>query len=101
MSDIRRARTALVRRILEGAGKASPSERRAAFNNSGLAEPIDKLLALHFPEIDCSAGETLRVICTGESMEIVRRNQNSRPDTSCHQNLGCNQIIERPLPDRK
>lgn len=38
MSEIRRARTALVTRILEGAGKASPSERRGAFNNSGLGE---------------------------------------------------------------
>ena len=35
MSDIRQARKALARRILEGAGKVSPSERRAAFNNSG------------------------------------------------------------------
>jgi hypothetical protein len=40
-------------------------------------ECAGKLVALHVPEIDCSAGETLRVICTGESMEIVRRNQNS------------------------
>jgi len=39
MSDIRLARKALVRRILEGDGKASRSERRAAFDNSGLAEP--------------------------------------------------------------
>ncbi|MCU1312755.1 MAG: hypothetical protein JWM54_512 [Acidobacteriaceae bacterium] len=38
MSDIRQAREALARRILEGAGKASPSERQAAFHNSGLAE---------------------------------------------------------------
>jgi len=44
MSDIRQARKALVRRILEGAGKASPSERRAAFNNSGLAEPPGALV---------------------------------------------------------
>jgi hypothetical protein len=44
MSDIRRARKALVRRILEGDGKASPSERRAAFNLSGLAGPlVDKV----------------------------------------------------------
>ena len=34
MSDIRQARKALVARILEGDGKASPAERRAAFNNS-------------------------------------------------------------------
>jgi hypothetical protein len=44
MSDIREARKALVTRILEGAGEASPSERRAAFNNSGLAEPLDALV---------------------------------------------------------
>ena len=44
MSDIRQARKALTRRILEGDGKASPSERRAAFNNSGLAEPLGALV---------------------------------------------------------
>ena len=44
MSDIRQARTALTRRILEGDGKASHSERRAAFNNSSLAEPIRTLV---------------------------------------------------------
>ena len=43
MSDIRQARKALATRILEGAGKASPSERRAAFNNSDLAEPVGSL----------------------------------------------------------
>jgi hypothetical protein len=44
MSDVEQARTVLVRRILEGAGKASPSERRAAFNNSDLAEPLSALV---------------------------------------------------------
>jgi alkylhydroperoxidase family enzyme len=44
MSDIRQARKALARRILEGTGKASPSERRAAFNNSGLAELLSALV---------------------------------------------------------
>ena len=44
MSDIRQAREALTRRILEGAGKASPSDRRAAFDNSGLAEPVGALV---------------------------------------------------------
>ena len=44
MSDIRRAQKALVRRVLEGDGKASPSERRAAFNNTGLAEPLGTLV---------------------------------------------------------
>ena len=45
MSDIGLARKALVRRILEGDGKTSPSERRAAFNNGGLAEAVRVLVA--------------------------------------------------------
>jgi alkylhydroperoxidase family enzyme len=44
MSDTRQAREALVRRILEGPGKASSAERRAAFNNSGLAGPVGALV---------------------------------------------------------
>jgi alkylhydroperoxidase family enzyme len=43
MADITQAQKALVRRILEGAGKATASKRRAAFNNSGLAEPLGAL----------------------------------------------------------
>jgi len=44
MSDIRQARMVLASRILEGGGKAPPSERRAAFNNCGLAEPLKTLV---------------------------------------------------------
>ena len=44
MRDVRQAQKALVERILEGDGKASPSERRAAFNNTGLAEPLGTLV---------------------------------------------------------
>jgi alkylhydroperoxidase family enzyme len=44
MSDIRQPRKALVTRILEGSGKASASERRAAFNDSGLAQPLGALV---------------------------------------------------------
>jgi len=43
MSDIGQSRKALVSRILEGDGKASPSQRRAAFNNSGLAGALTAL----------------------------------------------------------
>ena len=43
MSDIREARRALLRRILEGAGKASSSDRRAAFS---LNVPTGPLAAL-------------------------------------------------------
>lgn len=46
MSDniVRQAQKTLVRRILEEGGKAPPSERRAAFNNRGLAEPLSALV---------------------------------------------------------
>ena len=44
MPDVRQAQKALVKRILEGDGKASPSERRAAFNNSGVAGPLGTLV---------------------------------------------------------
>jgi hypothetical protein len=44
MSDITRAHKALVTRILEGDGRASPAQRRAAFDNTGLAEPLRTLI---------------------------------------------------------
>jgi hypothetical protein len=44
MSDIAQAHKALESRVLDGEGKASPSERHAAFNNRGLAEPAATLV---------------------------------------------------------
>jgi hypothetical protein len=44
MSDIEHARKALLRRVLEGEGKTSPSDRRSAFNGKGLAEPFRLLV---------------------------------------------------------
>ncbi|MFZ0633511.1 MAG: hypothetical protein WA399_00940 [Acidobacteriaceae bacterium] len=44
MPDIRAGREAVVRRILEGTGEASASERRAAFDNSGLSGPAGALV---------------------------------------------------------
>jgi alkylhydroperoxidase family enzyme len=44
MSDIRQARQAVVARILEGDGQASHVQRRAAFANAGLAEPLRTLI---------------------------------------------------------
>ena len=43
MSNIEPARKALLRRVREGEGKASPSDRRAAFDNRGLTEPLRQL----------------------------------------------------------
>ena len=45
MSDITQARRALVARILEGPGRASVAQRRAAFDNSGLPAPLDGLIS--------------------------------------------------------
>jgi hypothetical protein len=44
MSDIKHARTAPVARILKGEGSASATQRRAAFNNAELAEPLATLI---------------------------------------------------------
>ena len=44
MSDIRQARKTLERRILEGPGKSSSGDRRAAFNNSGFEGPLSVLV---------------------------------------------------------
>lgn len=45
MSNIRALRAALVARVIDGAGEAQPSQRRAAFALEGLAEPLRSLLA--------------------------------------------------------
>jgi alkylhydroperoxidase family enzyme len=44
MSDIRQARKALVARMLDGDGTASHTQRRAAFDNAGLAEPLSTVI---------------------------------------------------------
>ena len=44
MSDITKARKELVVRLLEGNGLASPAQRRAAFDNTGLTEPLRTLI---------------------------------------------------------
>ena len=44
MADITEARKAIVARILEGEGKASREQRKAAFDNAGLSEPLRTLI---------------------------------------------------------
>src|SRR5262245_39420843 len=44
MSDITTARRALLTRILEGGGSAPLAQRRAAFDNEGLSEPLSTLI---------------------------------------------------------
>jgi len=44
LSDIMQARKALVTRLLEGDGRASRDQRRAAFDNAGLPKPLNMLI---------------------------------------------------------
>jgi hypothetical protein len=44
MLNIGQARKTLVKRILEGAGEASASDRKAAFDNSGVPAPTSALV---------------------------------------------------------
>jgi hypothetical protein len=44
MSNITKARKALVTRILEGDGTASRAQRRAAFDHGGFDEPLNTLI---------------------------------------------------------
>lgn len=44
MADITRARKTVVARILEGEGRASHAQRRAAFDNAGAAPPLNTLI---------------------------------------------------------
>jgi len=44
MSNITEAREAVVARILKGEGRASQAQRKAAFDNAGLTEPLTTLI---------------------------------------------------------
>lgn len=44
MSDIKKARSALLARILDGEGTAPSAQRRAAFDGAGLAGPLRTLV---------------------------------------------------------
>jgi hypothetical protein len=44
VTDITHLRTVLVARILDGDGRASHAQRRAAFDDAGLAEPLKTLI---------------------------------------------------------
>jgi alkylhydroperoxidase family enzyme len=44
MADIQQARKLVIARILEGDGRAPQAQRRAAFDNTGLADPLRTLV---------------------------------------------------------
>jgi hypothetical protein len=43
MANVTKAREALIARILNGTGTASSAQRRGAFDDAGLADPVQKL----------------------------------------------------------
>jgi alkylhydroperoxidase/carboxymuconolactone decarboxylase family protein YurZ len=45
MTSIQEPRRALITRVVEGAGRASQALRRAAFENTGLPEPLRTLIS--------------------------------------------------------
>jgi alkylhydroperoxidase family enzyme len=54
MADIKQARTALLARILDGDGTATPIQRRAAFDDAEVASPVRSLIekvATHAHEV--------------------------------------------------
>jgi hypothetical protein len=54
MTSVTIARNALTARILEGEGHLSPADRRAAFDNAGVADPVRTLvdrIARHAPDV--------------------------------------------------
>jgi hypothetical protein len=62
MSNIEQARKTLLRRVLEGPGKASLSDRRAAFDNSGLAGPLSQLVDKVARNASCIADEEINQV---------------------------------------
>jgi hypothetical protein len=72
MSNIRELRQALIARILDGAGQASQAQRREAFDNAGLTEPLRSLVdkvGLHASQI--SDEDVARVGASGLSEDQI------------------------------
>jgi hypothetical protein len=44
MANVKQARQAVIARILEGEGKTAHAQRRAAFDDAGLSEPLRTLV---------------------------------------------------------
>ena len=74
MSDITSARKALVTRVLEGDGTASHAQRRAAFDNQGLAEPLRALVDKVAKRLRCVGGQGahVRLLHPGDGRTDVR-----------------------------
>ena len=64
MTDIDRARRALIERILDGRAESTPAQRRAAFDNAGEPGPrgalIDKVARRAFQVTDDDVAEVRR-----------------------------------------
>jgi hypothetical protein len=75
MADVTRHREAVVKRILDGKGKASQPQRRAAFDNAGVAEParalIDKVVNHASKITDEDVAAVKQTLSEDEIFELV------------------------------
>ena len=75
MADVTRHREAVVKRVLEGKGVASPEQRRAAFDNTGVAEParalIDKVVNHAYKVTDEDITAAKQTLSEDEIFELV------------------------------
>jgi hypothetical protein len=72
MADIREARAAVIRRVLEGEGESSRVQRRGALDDAGLAEPLGALVhkvAVHSWRVTAKDIDAIRV--TGMSEDQI------------------------------
>jgi alkylhydroperoxidase/carboxymuconolactone decarboxylase family protein YurZ len=68
----RAAHRALVTRVLEGDGRASRAQRRAAFENAGLAEPLRTLIdKVARQPTRVTDGDIAAVLASGESEDQI------------------------------
>ena len=75
MADVTGHRKAVVARVLEGSGKASAAQRRAAFDNHEVAEParalIDKVARHAYKVTDDDVAAAKQSLSEDEIFELV------------------------------
>lgn len=75
MSDVSAYRKALVARVLDGDGRASREQRRAAFDNTGVAEParplIDKVARYAYKVTDEDVAAAKAKLAEDEIFELT------------------------------
>ena len=73
--DVAKHRAAAISRVLDGDGRASPEQRRAAFDNVGVAEParvlIEKVANHAYEVTDADVAVAKQALTEDEIFELV------------------------------